>query len=580
MANAGTSSAVGRDVVYTISFQVDPAVRTATEQLAKSAEETFSRIGRSQKKASTDAKVSLDDEIKTLDAKFKKFDEVQKAQDVANTKMRAAQNAITAASKNALEGVAQLGRGITLLGVVAEKDMEKAVRTFAKFEAGVNVIKGLTNIIDSGRKAWEAYRVAAEAAAAASAVRGTAEAAAGATGGLASAAGAAAAGGPSSIAIAALIAAIAAAGWSVVEAFKGVAHEADSFTGTIRGIIKAIPGGTSVLRHATERSRQRGVSGVIGDIQNITMLGPIGAIAAASDVDDSNAAVSAAQRNFVARQRQQQADEALAATLAATGQSNAQALAANRLNALGFTANRTTAGALATVRNQMGFLGSQEGQAGFGAAGALERQLGLRQKELDLVRQIGQEQKATAEQNIRALENQLAKQQAIAQAAESRLTSAAERFADLSPVEQQRTIQAQQRLRAGEQLSREDRRRLRNLGLSGPNAAVQAQDVADANRAGFGKFFGAEERAEANRARQEEQRIAVQIKREKDFIVKVEADTELQASLLAVAVAVEMARLDAELRKEFEAKLQRIRDQDYERRAREAQTAYAVGGGQ
>lgn len=582
-ANAGTSSAVGRDVVYTISFEVDPAVRTATEQLAKTTEQTFERIGRSQKKASTESSRALSDEVKAWDEKAKRLDEAAKSLEVLYVKQRTAENQISASAKQALAGVTQLGRGITLLGVVAEKDMEKAVRTFAKFEAGANVIKGLTGIIDSGRKAWEAWRVAAEAAAAArtaSAAAGLLSSGSGGLGGAISAGSAldapgAVAAGTSSVGIAALIAAIAATGWSVVEAFKGVAHEANSFTGTARGIAKSIPGVSSVFDAAVGRSRS---GGALADLGNFALLGPIGAIAAASDMDASNDAVTANQRATLSRLRQQRQDEALAATIAEATRGNAQTALSNRLAGIAATAIPGTAGALAATRSQIGVLGEQGSRDALGAAGALDRQIALRQRELDLVRQLGQEQRATAEQNIRALENQLTKQRAIAEAAETRLASAAERFADLSPVEQQRAIRAKQSLDAGNRLSREDRRRLRNLGLQGPTAGVRAQDLQDADAAGFNKFFGAEEREQSRIAREEERRINVEIKREKDFIVKVESDTQAEADMLAAAVATELAKRDEELRKEFQASLQRIRDQEYERRNRDAQTAYALGG--
>ena len=45
--------------------------------------------------------------------------------------------------------------------------MEKAIKSLAKFQAGMDAIKGTWSIIDGGIKMWQAYTAAAKAAAAA-----------------------------------------------------------------------------------------------------------------------------------------------------------------------------------------------------------------------------------------------------------------------------------------------------------------------------------------------------------------------------------------------------------------------------
>ena len=43
-------------------------------------------------------------------------------------------------------GLAQIGRGIVLLGVATEEDKKKALETWAAFEAGVQTFQGITAV--------------------------------------------------------------------------------------------------------------------------------------------------------------------------------------------------------------------------------------------------------------------------------------------------------------------------------------------------------------------------------------------------------------------------------------------------
>ena len=96
----------------------------------------------------------------------------QQARDVAE--FARANRELLSGLKQTATGVSQVARAFVLLGVTSEENLEVAIRTLAKFEAGVQGLAGLVNLIEGGAKAWRSYAAAATVAAAAQARMGVA----------------------------------------------------------------------------------------------------------------------------------------------------------------------------------------------------------------------------------------------------------------------------------------------------------------------------------------------------------------------------------------------------------------------
>lgn len=583
-ATAGTSSVIGRDVLYRIRFEVDGSARAAGEQAAKIAEQSFERAERAKKKETAEHKKSLDQQIKHVEELVKKIDEVGREYEKANAKRRAADQQIVASSKQALEGVTQLGRSILLLGISSEKDLQKAIQAFAAFEAGVNLLKGTINVVEAATKAWGAYRAAVVAAGAANAAYGALSAggrvaggaAAGAVGDVArGAAGEVIGGAAVGVGGTVLAGKSAAVAEGAAALGTGIAATIKAIVVSPAFIIAGIAAGVKTIQEAiTNRPGEGLVSGAVLSIPGYRSLAEAvgkGVLGTGDEATAQKQREFIFARNFQATQAEAQAGQD------AIRDRFARQRFENRINALSFQANAAagggSAGSLAAVRTELGGLGGVGGPTG---VALVERQVALRERERDLVRQIGQEQRQAATEQLRGLEQALKTQQQIAETLRGQLTGAAERFGQLSPAEQQRTILAQKKLTAGQALTQDERRRLRALGLDSTSAAVRGQDIADAERAGFSRFFGEDERRRLGAAQREEVRLSVAIERQRDFIVRLEADTEAEAEFLAREVSRLLVERDEQLRKQFADELRKFTDDFYGTRARDAQTAAAL----
>lgn len=581
-ANAGTSSVIGRDVLYRFRFEVDNSIKTATENIAKQSEQAFERVTKAKKKQTDASAKATDEEIRKADEAKKKIEEVAKAYENANVRRRAADMQLVASSKQALEGITQLGRSFVLLGISSEKDLQKAVKALAGFEAGVNALKGTINLIEAATKAWGAYRAAVLAA-------GVAQTAGGALGALGAGAGAAAGGVGKDIAVGAagdIIGGATIGGTAAVAGKSTAAGTLGTSIGTTIAAIVTSPAfiatGIAAGIAALGEFAYTGGGAKLGPMGNAVMsipgyrglaeaLGPglfgsgdggaqrgnqafLAATALRQSQAERQAGVDSIQAQFRIRQT-----EAMLSAAAFQGQS----------------AMPGTRGTLLGVRNQISELRTDRADLGGGTA-LLDRTIGLREQELALVRQVAQEQKQAATERMRALESELSRQQKIAETIRGQLTTAAERFGQLGAVEQQRAIDAKRKMDSGASLSQDERRRLRAIGLDSVNDRVRAMDIADANNAGFGRFFGGEERRKLAESGREQQRIAVAIERQRDFIVKVESNVEAEASYIAGEIGRLMVAREEKLRRLVIEEVQRFQDNLTETRARDAQTAAAL----
>lgn len=81
--------------------------------------------------------------------------------------MGLAMNQARMGASHLLTGVEQVARGVVLLGISSEEHLEKVVRTFARFQASADIIRGVINTGYGAVRMYRAYQTALEAAAAA-----------------------------------------------------------------------------------------------------------------------------------------------------------------------------------------------------------------------------------------------------------------------------------------------------------------------------------------------------------------------------------------------------------------------------
>ncbi len=118
----------------------------------------------------------LESDVKGVENAIKEWERT--SQESERTVTRAT-NQMRIGYNRLLTGVEQVARGVVLLGLVSERDLENALRTFAKFQAAVDLTKGIINVISGLSRTYGALSASIDVATA-SQVRFTAASTAGA----------------------------------------------------------------------------------------------------------------------------------------------------------------------------------------------------------------------------------------------------------------------------------------------------------------------------------------------------------------------------------------------------------------
>jgi hypothetical protein len=146
-----------------------------------------------------------------------------------------------------------------------------------------------------------------------------------------------------------------------------------------------------------------------------------------------------------------------------------------------------------------------------------------------------------AKQELRMTQQKFQVEMRLAEKIKEERLSAKERFGQASPVEQQRLIQIKQKADRGEALTREERMAMRTIGLGSTTAIARYGDISAAERAGYGRFFGAEERRAEQAARRKaaeyQASTTADLRRPIDELFrKIDVDFQEQAKAIADAV--------------------------------------------
>ncbi len=212
------------DVLYTLLVANDPRNRAVLSDFqqqmvvpyqavlkehTKAAAKQVEITAKAAKDSVAETKKKVDDTLKAEDILFKESEKMRKAdfasvmksldaEEKARKKAFADQEKVAKQSaatikashaqlKSSFEqvatGIGHIARAAVLFGVAEEESVEKAMKSLAKFQAGMDAIKGTWAIIDGGVKAWQAYTAAAKAAAAANVAVAATQALSSATGG-------------------------------------------------------------------------------------------------------------------------------------------------------------------------------------------------------------------------------------------------------------------------------------------------------------------------------------------------------------------------------------------------------------
>lgn len=517
-----------------------------------------------------------------------------------------------------MESIMRLSRGFAMLGLVGEENTKKLLETLVKVQAAFDVIAGGTKLWVELLKAVEGYRAAVSAVAAAEKIQRQASiaaigreiaaenaltaarlrsagaaaasanaritaagAGAAATGAEAVAGGVGAAGigarvfgaGATVAAWAAAIAAVTADLWLLGEAVTGTAQRADSMTSSIAEwevsaasfFAKALP--SSLLRgmQALAQSSDPGLR-FIGSAAGVALSN--------RDVErfESNQRARIARQTrlellaeaeapgmFLGRRNQERLIDARLALGGPAAQRRQLILAAQRQAAI---SARETAGAIAAAgegtpeAERRALLAEQ--------ARIAERQAKLAEQRLQVEKEILNEQRQVIRERITAATRELDLTRQRIKAEQDRLTSAAERFANLDPLQRSRAIaamrQAQQRGAAS--LTREQRQLLASIGTRRAGRFARQSAIAEARRAGFFDVFGAEEQQNIRAGQQRERRLQVDVAFQRRLEVKIDMEEDRLAKATADFVTerlkTNLAALEAKLRAEMERRVAEI----------------------
>ena len=539
------------------------------ERVAKEQERARAKAEKEQErataKAEKEAKRAADAEVRErrrVDAAYNaETARLTREADAQSARFQNARRAYAQTFQEGSEGLLRMTRGFVALGIVGEKDLESLARSLVKLQAGVDLVAGASKLWMKSADAVRAYREAVQAAAAAEAaleaVRARSSGAGAASGGLRAggsrlASGVAVAGG-TAIGGRVLASGATGAGGAGGAAVAGAGGTVVAFIAALTASVAALKVFYETVTGGATAADSWSMKIASWEIKFAEFVGLV-------DVGSKTLA-QAEERNAedAARRARREAIAEAQAPLFGRGLVKQQALEDIRLKYQGTEGLRPAVFGVASQQTQREIIATQLAQ---GRAGTLAERQQLLQREADLAarlvtlaeqrhqieRDINERSKTTAQETLRLRQDELRTVQEQLKDRRQTLASAYERFGQMSPQEQARAIEAQQKAtRLGPQaLSREERATLRGIGLEGTTAAAQQGDVLAAERAGFSRFFGGEERRAITQLSGQERRTTLEITGQRELLIRLERQEAAEVSKAAREIAdLVKAREDA-----------------------------------
>lgn len=465
--------------------------------------------------------------------------------ETSQARLLGARKQLAGAFAESTEGVMRLTRGFVALELVGEKDLETLARSLVKLQAGIDIVAGGMKLWMKSAEAVKAYRDAVQAAAVAesalAALRlrsGAGQAAGNVGGAVTSAAGAVTPG----------LAAKTAAGGTAATVGGGAAVGAG---GTVLAFLAAVASSGAALKILYETVTGNARAHDSWSMKIATWEVKFAEFAKIVDVGSKTVEAAEERRAALLDQiARREARAEIMAPLASRGLSTQQAIE-DATARFGRTEQFRPA-ELGVFRQTAERQFRETGVALSGASRQVERGVLLERQEqlaariaklaedrFDTERQLRDKAKQGAEEQLRLRREELDTVRDQLKERRESLMSAAERFGQLSPQEQARAVMAQQKAqRSGPQsLTKEERQTLRGIGLSGTTAAARTGDILDAERAGFSRFFGAEERRDIAQLGQQERRTTLKIEGQRELLIRIEQDEQRAVQQAATEIA-------------------------------------------
>lgn len=514
------------------------ATRRAEAEAAKEAKAKEKAARDAAKAAEREAKRAADAEARergrVTAAAAAEQARLERIAETSQARMLAARKTLAGAFAESTEGVMRMTRGFVALELVGEKDLESLARGLVELQAATDLVMGgvkvwmklaegvkayrdAVNAARTADAAWRAQRLGSAGVTTAGSVT-SAVAAKTAAGGTAATVGGGAAVGAGGTVLA-FLAAVASSGAALkilYETVTGNARAHDSWSMKIATwevkfaeFARVVDVGSKKVESAESR-RAALLDQIARREERAQILAPL------------------ANRGLAT----QQAIEDATARFGRTEQFRPAELGIFRQTAERQFRETGVALAGATSPTERGVL--LERQADLAA-----RITKLAEDRFDTERQLRDKAKQGAEEQLRIRREELQTVRDQLKERRESLMSAAERFGQLSPQEQARAIAVQQKAqRVGpEGLSREERQTLRGIGLSGTTAAARAGDILQAERAGFSRFFGAEERRDIAQLSTQERKTTLKIEGQRELLIRIEQDEQRAVSQAATEIA-------------------------------------------
>lgn len=471
----------------------------------------------------------------------------------ANTASYNAQVKLNNAIMSGGRAAVQVARSIALIGIASEKDMEKAIRAFAKIEAGIQIVSAIANAVKAGTQAWRAYQTAVLAAAAAQQAASMAGGGIGPGGAMRGAAGRAAAGGAGRAAAGGVLGALG-MGASAAAMGKGALFAAGG-AGLLAGGALA---GESLYNAATGRTQNNSADFLSNAMIGAAHYFPRGAETIFGSAGDAfggwymepyrNAADSkekarkqneARLRKLGAMEQQEQfQSRALQQSAVANFASGDIAGTNARRGLTGGAADRAEAEArLKEMRQRQTSTMGQAGIAGREGEAISQARLAFAQEELQLQAQLRdakmtqhREEISAIDKNISALQKAQAEADRLYDKETSRLQTAEQRLSAMDAAEVAALRNSLKTAQSGGTLGRDQLDLIRSVGLY--DDEVEEQQRKRITQLGVDDLLAPVRQRQAD-AKAEQDRLKVELQTELSARVKLEADTDELAQKFA-----------------------------------------------
>jgi|GEM_PF-6174715 len=510
---------------------------------------------------------------------------------------------VTEAFESSAEAVMRLSRGFVMLGLAGEENTEKMLRGLIKVQAAFDLVVGGVKVIVRAQRMWQglqtialaqqtaeialrkANAVAAKGEAVAigqKAAASTAAAAAGAVEGavgggrrstgtitgvggraVAGMVGRAALGAGRWIAGAALglgkLVGVAVVLTEVIQgtrrAFGDTSKNAESFIGALMGWRKAAADAKKSTEDLAKAEQRRSnalgmietrVKMVEADAEARAKRGEIGRGRTTRDIEraaDMRGMTGSGRDLFIARGEQQRALGDVWNTQSRMDE------AGRKVSEAANSGNMVTAG---EARAELA-------KAQEDAVKASDRLAESAKERLRAEQEMAKVRIDAADKALKKSQEELDARKEGIKEEQNRLKSAEERFGAMTRGEQREMIRIQKKADEGGTLSVEEAKRLEGLGTRRTEAIASSTYRSRADAAGFGKYFGKEERAEIGKLQKEAKALEIQIRDQRQLKVTIERDDAALARALGEMVRREMEIRDRILEQMVAAELKKTK---------------------